>query len=146
MHIKVTGKNDRLSRSEIKEAVNIFGEITLGKRLAKNVSVVVENKKMNRVFMGFCNPVSEERNPREFHIVLNSLISKNDQLRTIAHEMVHVQQFARNRLKCLDNGKFKWNSKVFRLTDSNYLKVQWEKEAHMCEEYLLKFYKEQKGL
>lgn len=143
MEISVKGKNGKLSPKEIKHALNFFGWMLLGPRLAKNVSVDVVCEPMDLNFCGFCEPTDHGyRNHRFFEITLNPKQSKAMQLRTLAHEMVHVMQFARNQFKILDDGKYKWRGKVMRMKHEKYFSMPWEKEAHLSEDYLLDYYKQ----
>lgn len=144
MEITVTGKNANMSRKEIKHALDFFGSMVLGSRLAKNVSVDVVCESMSLNFCGFCEPIDHGyRNHRFFEITLNSKQPKSMQLRTLAHETVHVMQFARNQFKILDeDNTYKWRGKVRRINFDKYFSMPWEKEAHLSEGYLLDYYKQ----
>lgn len=143
MEITVKGKNDKLYPKEVKNALEFFGWMLLGSRLAKNVYVDVVFESMEKNFCGFCEPVDfGYRNHRFFEITVNSRQSKAMQLRTLAHEMVHVMQFARNQFKILDDeNTYKWRGKVMRMKREKYFSMPWEKEAHISEDYLLDYYK-----
>jgi len=143
MEVHVKGKNDKLSSKEIKYALEIFGNVLLGKRLAKNVSIDVVNEPMNKNFCGFCEATDHGyRNHRFFEITINCRQSKSMQIRTLAHEMVHVMQFARNELKFLDkDNTYKWRGKVMRIKSEKYFSMPWEMEAHISEDYLIAYYK-----
>jgi hypothetical protein len=91
--------------------------------------------------MGFCNPFDfDERSPREFELLLNRNLSKSEQLITIAHEMVHVKQFALNEWKVYDNDEYRWRGKKVRHPRKKHFNLPWEKEAIASEPWLMHFY------
>lgn len=94
---------------------------------------------------GFCIPTDwDYRNHREFEIQLNKNLSKKSQIETLAHEMVHVKQFARSEYKMLERDIHKWKGKKIYLPLHKYKKkyrdLPWEKEAFLSEPWLVEFY------
>jgi hypothetical protein len=143
MEIMVRGKNDAVSRKELKYVLNFFGNILLGPRLGKNVSIDLYNCDLSRHEMGFCNPTYWEYNrPRDFEILLNSNLPKDEQIVTLAHEMVHVKQYARNEWKVYDDDIHRWRGKTIYMPESKYKKMPWEKEARLSEPWLHQFYEQ----
>lgn len=142
MKVSVIGKNDKISKKELRYIISFYAKILLGPRLSKNLYVQLKHEPMPDHVCGFCTPIDEDyRKPREFEIEINSNMSRSLMIRTIAHEMVHVYQFARNKLRFLDShDKYKWNGKV--RVYKKYENFPWEKEAERSENYLIEFYKE----
>ena len=70
--------------------------------------------------------------PREFTIRVDSTQTLQDMLCTIAHEMVHVNQYARGELKDFSRTikMCKWKGKTVDLESLNYYDHPWEIEAH----------------
>ena len=73
--------------------------------------------------MGYCLELDTNR---EFEIEVDRTLSYRKMLETVAHEMVHVKQYARNELhveysKC-------WKNDFYTKTD--YWDCPWEIEAH----------------
>ena len=70
--------------------------------------------------------------PREFTIRVDSSMSPANMLMTIAHEMVHVKQYARGELKDFSrNIKIcKWKGEVLECEKINYYDLPYEIEAH----------------
>ena len=75
-------------------------------------------------------PVDSGKNPRHFAIELSKTQRLRALLETVAHEMVHVKQYARNELK--ENagvGKHLWKGDWVSDT-LDYYDLPWEVEAH----------------
>ena len=64
---------------------------------------------------------------------------------TIAHEMVHVKQYARNELREHGDSQFTWLNESVDGTKINYFDLPWEIEAHGREEGLFRRWAEQEG-
>jgi len=145
MKIYVRGINERLTKHEIRDIVAFGGETLLGKRLSKNVTVIVKNSNLKRYEWGYCGPTDwHNRKHREFEILLNYNASRKNQIITLLHEMAHVKQYARSQLICYGHNSFKWLGKKV-LTESNeYVNLPWEIEAVQAEKYLLELYKQYK--
>jgi len=142
MKVSVRGQNSTLSKSEIRHMVSFFGNILLGKRLSDNIYVEVYNESYGLNDMGFCNPIDfEERSPRDFEIFLNRNLCKHEQIITLAHEMVHVKQFALNEFKVFDNHEYKWRGKRVRHPRKKHRNLPWEKEAIASEPWLMHYYR-----
>ena len=78
--------------------------------------------------MGYC---LETDNDRTFEIELDKTQSMRNLLETLAHEMVHVKQYARNEMNGLATDR-RW--KKCNVSDSvGYWDLPWEKEAHRLE-------------
>lgn len=74
--------------------------------------------------------------PREFTIRLDASAEIPTMLRTLAHEMVHVKQFARGELKQYARIKAHRFKSEFVSNDTEYWDLPWEIEAHGREEGL----------
>jgi hypothetical protein len=78
------------------------------------------------------------KNPRKFCIVLNILNGRRAQLLTLAHELVHMKQYAKNQLgSCwwlIADNKITyhttWKKKVFNENKKHYFDLPWEIEAN----------------
>jgi hypothetical protein len=70
--------------------------------------------------------------PREFTIRIDSTQSLQDMLCTVAHEMVHVKQYARGELKDFSRTirLCKWKGTTLEWEKVNYYDLPWEIEAH----------------
>jgi hypothetical protein len=81
--------------------------------------------------VGSCTCVDDGRDPRYFVIDLDSSKSLRTLLLTLAHEMVHVKQFARNEQEYTPKlNKIRWHGKMVDLSKTDYWDLPWEIEAN----------------
>lgn len=123
-----------------KAAVFIIEELC-GKRL--NLILNIKFKEMPSNLRGSAIYEDyESRYPREFSVHVSNSLSLKSQLETLAHELTHVKQFARNELVDFDNSTTRYKRRVYS-SDTPYKKQPWEIEA-MANEHKLanKFLKE----
>lgn len=63
----------------------------------------------------------------------------------VAHEMAHISQYLRGDLESIDHKRFRWKGKVYKFSDKKmqnlsekqYRKLPWEKEAYKYSEGLI---------
>lgn len=134
-----TGRCKTISVREIKKATRFFAEKLLGKRLAKNIAIDIFLEDL-LLSEAYCHAVPFGGAIRDFEISLNKNLSRKSILRALAHEIVHVRQFARGKLKFIDIDVSKWGKRVYKHSYSNYFKLPWEVEAHKLETELFKAY------
>tara|TARA_A200000159_G_C7337569_1_gene345738 strand:+ start:2961 stop:3425 length:465 start_codon:yes stop_codon:yes gene_type:complete len=82
---------------------------------------------------GYCTKLADTKNPREFDIEVDYKLSMRQILETVAHEMVHVKQYARNEMCDADNpstNKTSWKSNSVCTKSTEYWDLPWEIEAH----------------
>ena len=134
----------------VKQGAEFYGEVLLGKRMAKNICLdikLTKNLKKKEQAYGYCHIVDHSlARPREFMIELDaSMRYKVDQLLTwLAHEMVHLKQFVRRELCDYETGRVQWKSRSFsRLIHVHYDDQPWEKEAYRLEDELYEMFAEE---
>lgn len=97
-----------------------------------NVELIVRLKEKESV-AGDCIWEDDVCNrPREFTIRIDSSQSLQDMLETVAHEMVHVKQYAKGELKdySRQTDVCKWKGKKVDCIKTHYYDCPWEIEAH----------------
>ena len=130
----------------IENAVSFYGEVLLGKRMAKNIYIdikLTKDLKEKEKAYGYCHIVDDNLNkPREFMIELDtSMKHPFDQILTwLAHEMVHLKQFVRKELCDYESGRVQWKSRSFGRV--HYDDQPWEKEAYRLEGELYAMFEE----
>ena len=131
----------------VKQGAEFYGEVLLGKRMAKNIYLDIkltkDLKKKEKAY-GFCHIVDNSlTRPREFMIELDtSMRYKFDQILTwLAHEMVHLKQFVRGELCDYETGRVQWKSRTFGKV--HYDDQPWEKEAYRLEDELYEMFAEE---
>ena len=138
MQINIKGFNKKLTE-EIREAVPFFADILMDPRMVRNLVIDIERTAKNDV-QGECVDEDGIRNPRWFTINLRAGKDDEDPIQTLAHEMVHLKQHAKNELQsgCMVPTKggitmrSKWNGKIWNpgRKEDPYYDAPWEIEAY----------------
>ena len=134
-------------RRAIGNAASFYGEVLLGKRMARNILLEIKltrELKQKEQAYGFCHITDDNLDrPREFMIELDtSMKNPFDQvLIWLAHEMVHLKQFVRGELFDYATGNVQWKSRTYRRV--HYTDQPWEKEAYRLEEELYEMFAEE---
>jgi hypothetical protein len=141
MNIDIYGKADHMCKAEIKFATAFFAKYLMGEKLAKNLDIEVRFEDQGKLAEGHCVPLDAERRPRSFEIGINPKLRRYKMLQCLAHEMVHVKQYAKGELSN-ELITAKWQGKTFKLTNSmeDYLNWPWEVEAYGRDRSLYLFY------
>lgn len=135
MRLTSKGIPNHISKSLCKKAIKFYAKYLLSVRLYETISIHVEFIKYEKHEYAYCNP--EDEYNRTFLISINKNLSKEDTLRSIAHEMVHVKQYVKRELKHYTRGdKVKFLDEFFIESKTNYWIRPWEKEARALEEIL----------
>ena len=127
-------------------AASFYGEVLLGKRMAKNILVEIKltkELKQKEQAYGFCHITDDDLDrPREFMIELDTSMKNSfDQILTwLAHEMVHLKQFVRGELYDYATGNVQWKSRTYGRV--HYSDQPWEKEAYRLETKLYEMFEE----
>ena len=80
--------------------------------------------------IGLCSCEDHGRNPRMFIVEIDNSIPFYDQLLTLAHELVHVKQYATNQLyNYSKKPAYRWRDKVYS-EEMYYSRRPWEREAY----------------
>lgn len=138
MQVSVVGTKDRTFNRLLKMAVRSFGKNLFSTRLYKNISVHVAI--YDRIGAGgYCECLDFGGKARNFLIELNRYNKKIHMVKILAHEMVHVKQYAMNQLR---DKPFKsktvtsWYGVEFG-EDVSYWDHPWEIEAYGLENSLV---------
>ena len=134
MYIRTSGKPSKISISLCKKAARFYAEILLGSRLSKSINLLLEFKELDSKsnFIGFCSWEDINVSPKEFTITLSKKLGKRHTLLALAHEMVHVKQYAKNELKdyLSESNKVRWRGEKFDANEVDYWDQPWEIEAY----------------
>jgi hypothetical protein len=81
---------------------------------------------------GYCLPAghADTSRPRDFEIEVNKDLTMRTLLETVAHELVHVKQYARKELFETSVGKHRWLNEWYDEGTTSYWDLPWEIEAH----------------
>lgn len=138
MHITVTGAKTQAQSDEFKRAAEFFADILMDPRMVRNLTIDIEVIK-NLDVQGECVDEDGTRNPRWFTISLKSQ-KPLEMIKTLAHEMVHVKQHAKNELQggimVATRGGLKmtsrWMGEIWKpkRKECHYYDSPWEVEAY----------------
>lgn len=147
MEISFRGKSTKLSRKEAVLAAEFFYAIIVpNKRSRRAIRVVIhftdtmKDDGQTRCMMGH----ERGRNPKAFCIKIKNKLSRPKQLQTLAHELVHVKQFAKNELRYSEKRQgqtfTEWKRSRVNESKRDYYLWPWEIEAFGMEYGLYKKY------
>lgn len=132
MFLLTKGKPTKAPIKLCKKAIKWYALKLLGTRLYKNVTVelIFSKDDMSPDIYAYCDWNDCNHRARNFTITVRPDLNKKQTLLAIAHEMVHVKQYARGELKdYLRTNRCKWKGEFF---DEGlwYWDLPWEIEAH----------------
>ena len=133
MLLSITGSNKK-NRKLVKQAAQWYAERLMGKRLMNSLVIHI-NLRRNLITKEGCEGTAiwEDDNcdrPREFTIELDLTYSIRDVLITLAHELVHVKQWAKGEMyEYTKSPMVRFHKTKFELDDINYWDYPWEIEA-----------------
>jgi hypothetical protein len=129
MRVYISGKNSKVSNREMRYAAQYFAHMLLGPRLSRSISIFIKNE-YDDGFHGSVTFLDDNHMPRSFDMSIDPAKGKRAQLLTLAHEMVHVKQYARGELKTLFNHKEnRWKGRYITDEQFHYYDQPWEIEA-----------------
>lgn len=135
MQIETIGRPNHASLSVVKKAANFYAEYLLSStRIYNNLHVTIEFEKFDRGSdeYGCCDYVEENQSPKFFHITLEKRLNKKELLLALAHEMVHVKQYAKGEMKDMKRPAHivKWHGQMINPEDIDYWELPYEIEAY----------------
>lgn len=142
MQINVIGMvGKRAEKAKLIEAAEFFAAKLMDPRMVRNLVIDLEVRK-NLDVQGECVDEDGCRNPRFFTIALKRQ-EINEMIKTLAHEMVHVKQHAKNELQSgimvAARGGLKmhskWKGEIWKpkARQDAYYDSPWEIEAYGME-------------
>ncbi len=147
-NVYTLNENEKITREELKFATKFMLSLITSRKVHNKLNIWVESKDIrHKEKMDGTAGVRGDhtKSPRNFNVVLNSLCSRNRQLLTLAHELVHVKQFAINQLGLSwtsDGVNFtRWKRRDVNTDKVHYWDLPWEVEALGRQEGLLHRYK-----
>ncbi|MGZ4850510.1 MAG: hypothetical protein ACXV2C_03915 [Candidatus Bathyarchaeia archaeon] len=139
MQIRTSGKPTKISTAMCRKAALYFGKKLLSKRIYDNITIRLVFKDMR--ICAECECFIDEK--RNFTIYLRKDMGTRRMLLSLAHEMVHVKQWATGEMKeyIRDMEKCKFQGKIYNAVDTHenyWLNQPWEIEARGWEMGLYK--------
>lgn len=132
MQLDICGTADKVDTQTIANAIHFYAEYLMSDRLLKNIEieVVVETDLIrNEKDQAYCVSMSDSGAAREFEISIDAGLGKRAMLLALAHEMVHVKQYARGELKYNSRQRLHRFQGVSYSPQHVYWEQPWEIEA-----------------
>ena len=143
MKLSIIGCPDKARfRPYVKRAAIFYTEKLMTKKLLDNIYVKIKfNKKLDVYGTASVQNYNDSNKAREFLVELNPVIGARDILETLAHELVHVKQFAYGET---NESLTRWRGKKVD-SDIDYWEEPWEVEANgMAVGLFTRFVKQEK--
>ena len=151
MQINVSGVRSKKLEAQLIEAAEFFAGLLMDPRIVRGLELDIEMSKSLDV-QGACNPEDDGRKPRWFTIQLRGKKGDDHIMKTLAHEMVHIKQFAKGEMYT-DHFKVarghrklqtEWQGKIWTPAkkEHEYFDSPWEIEAYGREVGLFQRYVE----
>ena len=132
LHIK--GSNKAVRRL-IETAAWFYAEKLMGKRLMESLEITINLKKnllSKEGFEGTAMWEDDSYRPKEFTIEIDTTAKIRNILITLAHEMVHVKQWAKDEMYEYMNvaGLVRFKGEKVHMVITDYWDYPWEIEAY----------------
>ena len=132
LHIKGSNK---ATRKLVESATWFYAEKLLGKRLMGSLEITINLKKNLLTKDGNEGSAiweDDSYRPKEFIIELDTTVKIRNLLITLAHEMVHVKQWAKDEMYEYTNkmGLVRFKGEKIHLEETDYWDYPWEIEAY----------------
>ena len=129
MKINVRNSPDRKFIPYVKQAIEFYGSELMSKRILSDLEITIKFKtKMEHWATAEIDDADiESKRPRKFVIEIHPWIGVKNIFETLAHEMVHVKQFAKQEI---GNDMIYWKGDLVNVDKVDYYKLPWEFEAY----------------
>lgn len=117
----ITGKVPKMHLS----AIDYYADILFSYNKKYQLEIAIKYKKLDVYGSVYIDSYNLKGKPDSFIIEINRLLNKEEKLKTLAHEMVHVKQYS---LGYLNESMTRWRGKKVS-TDIEYENKPWEIEA-----------------
>lgn len=140
MLIHISGKPSKISENLVREAAVFYSEILLKETLRKKIELTIEFEEFDKrnSDYAYCDWMDDNHRAREFLITIDENLSKKETLYALAHEMVHLKQYAKGELKDIFRPvrMVKWMGQNIVAEEIDYWEQPWEWEAYCKERFL----------
>lgn len=132
MKLRILNSPDKDFTPYVRKATSFYCEYLINnKRLRENLSIKIKfNKKINYWGLAYIDDLEFTKRPKSFVIEIHPWIGAREILKTIAHEMVHVRQYARGHT---NETLTKWKGESINPDNIDYYHHPWEMEAYSME-------------
>jgi len=115
----------------VTSAVYFYAHLLMSKRICRSLDISITFGKPDNGMLGTCLYVDFSNGIRSFDIDIVKGLTLNSTLSTLAHEMVHLKQFAKKELSDqYHSSKSKWMGKLIDESKVDYWDLPYEIEAY----------------
>jgi hypothetical protein len=146
MRISIANCPGTVSEKQLREASRFFASSLMSRRIARKLNVNIVFTKLKK-FQGTVTPVDDSvPYPRDFDIEIEPRMSKCKIFLALAHEFIHIKQFATGELKdFVRTPKTRWKKRIYNTSDDNDINSPWEKQCLVMENQLYHAWRSQKS-
>lgn len=134
MKVYITGKAENISNKEIRDAVYFYLRKLLGKSMSQKITLyILIEKDLLKTYEMYAaiSPLETETRPKHYELEIDAKLPKKQFLVSLAHEMIHLKQFAKDQMKDLESKRMtRWLGEYYIEENLDYWSRPWEKEAH----------------
>jgi hypothetical protein len=121
-------------------AISIFADFLFTPQLSRYIYIKVSYRKITDYWgMTLIEDYNRRGLPRNFTLHIKNDLCEKETIKTIAHEMVHVKQYAYLEL---NESMTMWRGKHIDTNKINYSNLPWEIEAFHLSNILMENYNE----
>lgn len=118
-------------RPYVKKAALFYADLLFTQKMTENLFLQIKfNKKIDVFGYASITGYNDSGKPRDFLVELNPNVAAYDILKTLAHEMVHVKQYAYSEM---DEKGTRWKGSHIDPSKTDYWTEPWEVEAYGLE-------------
>lgn len=131
MKVKVINCPDKDFKPFVERAVDFYAKILISKRLRNNIFLTIKfNPNINVWALASIEEYNASNKARQFLIEIHPWIGAAEIFKTLAHEMVHIKQFAYGET---NETLSKWKGMSIDSEAIDYYHHPWELEAYSLE-------------
>lgn len=132
MKVRVVNSPDKEFTPYVRKATFFYGNYLIpNKRLRENISLKIKfNKNINYWGLAYIDDYNDQGKARKFVIEIHPWIGAREIFKTLAHEMVHVRQYAKGHT---NESLSKWKGTPINPDTIDYYHHPWEMEAYSME-------------
>jgi hypothetical protein len=129
--IEITGCRSERKAGFIRSACEFYLRKLVPRHKSMQITIEIVRKLIDNEEAAGQLAVEDNHPHHEFTISLDSSYKLGEMLRTLAHECVHVKQYATGELRYTNCYHVqKWKNKMFNTGTGNYWELPWEIEAN----------------
>ena len=134
MHITLINVPSKYDACELFNAIVFYSEKLMSKRMLLGIDlnvVFVPRLEKDYIIVADCEWADDSVRPREFTVRLDADMGKRKMLIALAHEMVHIKQYAKGEMRdMMKQNHTKWFRETIDTDKADYWDLPWEIEAY----------------